>query len=88
MVFDMDGLMLDTEAMIKPCFQQAAADLQCDLDDEFYATLIGKGAGMKTFMVPDGGHAPSPRAHAAAFAVFASLHDVTDQMARWLDGPL
>ena len=216
MVFDMDGLMLDTEAMIKPCFQQAAADLHCDLDDEFYATLIGKGtvdcdaalvarfgpamqldtlkarvrmmlracmtatgipmkpgltellallerhripkavatstdaedaeftlrtaglwdhfpvivtgdqvergkpqpdiyleaaarlgvapehcvaledsstgvlaasgAGMKTCMVPDGGHAPSPRAQAAAFAVFASLHDVTDQMARWLDG--
>ena len=87
MVFDMDGLMLDTEAMIKPRFQQAAADLQCDLDDEFYATLIGKGAGMKTSLVPDGGDAPSPRAQTAAFAVFASLHEVTDQMARWLDGP-
>jgi HAD superfamily hydrolase (TIGR01509 family) len=215
-VFDMDGLMLDTEAMIKPCFQQAAADLNCDLDDEFYGTLIGKGtvdcdaalvarfgpalhldhlkvrvramlrarmtatgipikpgltgllallkrhrilkavatstdaedaeftlrtaglwghfpvivtgdqveqgkpqpdiyleaaarlgvapghcvaledsstgvlaasrAGMKAFMVPDGGHAPSPQAQAAASAVFASLHDVTDLMSGWLEG--
>jgi HAD superfamily hydrolase (TIGR01509 family) len=43
-IFDMDGLMLDTEAMMKPCFQQAASDIGCEVDDEFYRTLIGRNA--------------------------------------------
>jgi beta-phosphoglucomutase-like phosphatase (HAD superfamily) len=42
-IFDMDGLMIDSEAIVKPCIQRAAAELACELDDDFYATLIGRG---------------------------------------------
>jgi beta-phosphoglucomutase len=41
-VFDMDGLMLDTETIYKRAWQSAARDLGYDLDDDFYATLIGR----------------------------------------------
>lgn len=40
-VFDMDGLMLDTEPLYRTAFQRAAAALGYALDDEFYLTLIG-----------------------------------------------
>jgi beta-phosphoglucomutase len=39
---DMDGLMLDTEALYKPAWQQAASELGFPLDDTFYFTLIGR----------------------------------------------
>ena len=42
-IFDMDGLMLDTEQMMRPCFQRAAADLGFPVEDDSYATLIGLG---------------------------------------------
>ena len=42
-IFDMDGLLLDTEAMLKPCFHSAAAELGREIDDGFYETLIGSG---------------------------------------------
>ncbi len=41
-IFDMDGLMLDTEPIYKLAWQRAAADLGCDLHDELYFTLIGR----------------------------------------------
>ena len=41
-IFDMDGLMVDTEPLYKAAWQQAAADLGYDLDDERYATLVGR----------------------------------------------
>jgi HAD superfamily hydrolase (TIGR01509 family) len=41
-VFDMDGLMLDTEPIYKRAWQRAASELGFELDDEFYATLIGR----------------------------------------------
>ena len=41
-IFDMDGLMVDTEPVYKAAWQQAAADLGYDLDDEWYATLVGR----------------------------------------------
>ncbi|MXW80596.1 MAG: HAD family phosphatase [Gemmatimonadetes bacterium] len=40
-VFDMDGLMLDTEPLYQAAWQRAAAILGYELDDEFYLTLIG-----------------------------------------------
>ena len=40
-VFDMDGLMLDTEPIYRLAFQRAAADLGYQIDDDFYATLLG-----------------------------------------------
>jgi len=42
-IFDMDGLMLDTEPIIKRCIQRAAAELGAELDEGFYAGLLGKG---------------------------------------------
>ena len=43
-IFDMDGLMLDTEQMMRPCFQQAAADIGCPVRDDLYESLIGLGS--------------------------------------------
>lgn len=41
-VFDMDGLMLDTEPIYKSSWQLAAAGLGYEIDDAFYATFIGR----------------------------------------------
>ena len=41
-VFDIDGLMLDTEPIYKRAWQSAAADLAYDLDDAFYAQFVGR----------------------------------------------
>jgi len=41
-VLDMDGLMLDTEALNRVAWQGAAAELGFDLTDEAYAALIGQ----------------------------------------------
>jgi len=41
-VFDMDGLMLDTEPIYKRAWQAAASELGCGLDDHFYATFVGR----------------------------------------------
>jgi beta-phosphoglucomutase-like phosphatase (HAD superfamily) len=43
-IFDMDGLMIDTEGPVQSCCQQAATDMGFDLDDEFYVSeLVGRG---------------------------------------------
>ncbi len=41
-IFDMDGLMLDSEPLYKFMWQQAAADLGYHMSDELYAKLIGR----------------------------------------------
>ena len=41
-VFDMDGLMLDTEPIYKAAWQAASAELGYDLADEFYAQFVGR----------------------------------------------
>jgi len=41
-VFDMDGLMLDTEPTYKVAWQRAAQDLGYRLHDSLYRTLIGR----------------------------------------------
>ena len=41
-VFDMDGLMLDTEPIYKAAWQAASAELGHDLADEFYAQFVGR----------------------------------------------
>jgi len=41
-VFDMDGLMLDTEPLYKVAWQQASAELGYDLDDASYMKLVGR----------------------------------------------
>ena len=44
-VFDMDGLMLDTEPIYKVAWQAAAAELGYDLDDAFYSQFVGRPNG-------------------------------------------
>src|SRR5437763_3920856 len=41
-VFDMDGLMLDTESINRRAWQLAAEDLGYALNDEFYFSLLGR----------------------------------------------
>jgi len=41
-IFDMDGLMLDTEPLYKLAWQTAAEELGYPIDDRFYATLVGR----------------------------------------------
>src|SRR5688572_15685366 len=41
-VFDMDGLMLDTEHMARETWGLAAADCGLDLDDELFLRLVGR----------------------------------------------
>lgn len=43
-VFDMDGLMLDTERLFRRAYQQAAMENGYDLSDELYARMIGHRA--------------------------------------------
>jgi HAD superfamily hydrolase (TIGR01509 family) len=41
-IFDMDGLLLDTEALARRTWGEAAADCGVDLDDALFASLIGR----------------------------------------------
>lgn len=52
-VLDMDGLMLDTEAMNRVAWKAAAAEQGFDLTDTFYATLIGQTTPVSEQQVVD-----------------------------------
>ncbi len=52
-VLDMDGLMLDTEAMNRVAWKAAAAEQGFDLTDNFYATLIGQTTPVSEQQVVD-----------------------------------
>jgi HAD superfamily hydrolase (TIGR01509 family) len=41
-IFDMDGLMVDTEPVYQIAWKQAAAELGYDLDDTLYSTFVGR----------------------------------------------
>ncbi|WED24505.1 HAD family phosphatase [Vibrio sp. JC009] len=41
LLFDMDGLIFDTEGLYKKAWQRAAGDQGLDLNDEFYQNFIG-----------------------------------------------
>ena len=45
-IFDMDGLMLDSERAINACMAQAARDLGHDLPDALWLQMIGGGDGL------------------------------------------
>ena len=43
-IFDMDGVIIDTEGPVQACCQRAATDMGFELDDEFYVSeLVGRG---------------------------------------------
>lgn len=43
-IYDMDGLLLDTERLYKRAYQKAANELGYDFPDEFYVLMIGHRA--------------------------------------------
>jgi len=42
-IFDMDGLLLDSEPLYRVTWQTASAELGFPIDDEFYAHFVGRG---------------------------------------------
>jgi HAD superfamily hydrolase (TIGR01509 family) len=42
-IFDMDGLLLDSEPLYRVTWQTAAAELGCPIDDELYTQFVGRG---------------------------------------------
>ncbi len=42
-IFDMDGLLLDSEPLYRVTWQNAAAELGCLIDDDFYSQFVGRG---------------------------------------------
>ena len=41
-IFDMDGLMIDSERVTFECYQERLKDMKLTMDEEFYKTLLGK----------------------------------------------
>ena len=41
-IFDMDGLLIDTETLVRLTWQQAATDCGVDLDDALFLRLVGR----------------------------------------------
>jgi HAD superfamily hydrolase (TIGR01509 family) len=42
-IFDMDGLLLDSEPLYRVTWQSAAAELGCPIGDDFYERFVGRG---------------------------------------------
>src|ERR1700730_12191590 len=42
-IFDMDGLMLDTEPLYRIAWKRASAECGFELTDEIYKSLVGRG---------------------------------------------
>jgi HAD superfamily hydrolase (TIGR01509 family) len=42
-IFDMDGLLLDSEPLYRITWQTAGAELGCVIDDKFYSRFVGRG---------------------------------------------
>src|SRR5262245_26172730 len=69
-ILDMDGLMLDTEAIYKRAWQNAAFQCGYTLDDGFYFTLIGQ---------------PNPACEAALMERYGEGFPLTEFRACWSD---
>ena len=41
-IFDMDGLMIDSERVTFECYQERLKDMNLKMDEKFYKTLLGK----------------------------------------------
>lgn len=53
-IFDMDGLMLDTERLFRRAYQQAAMEVGVDFPDELYAEMIGHRADSSQRIMREG----------------------------------
>jgi beta-phosphoglucomutase-like phosphatase (HAD superfamily) len=42
-IFDMDGLLLDSEPLYRVTWQTAASQMGCPIDDDLYAHFVGRG---------------------------------------------
>ena len=40
-IFDMDGLMIDSERVTFECYQEILKGMNLTMDEEFYKTLLG-----------------------------------------------
>lgn len=52
-VFDLDGLLLDSEAVFRRAWQGAIRDFGHEIDDAYYATLIGRGVAVSEGLVAE-----------------------------------
>ncbi len=50
-VFDLDGLLLDSEAVFRRAWQAAIREFGHQIDDAYYATLIGRGVSVSEGLV-------------------------------------
>jgi HAD superfamily hydrolase (TIGR01509 family) len=50
-VFDLDGLLLDSEAVFRRAWQAAIRGFGHEIDDAYYATLIGRGVAVSEGLV-------------------------------------
>ena len=41
-IFDMDGLMIDSERVTFECYQEILKSMNLPMDETFYKTLLGK----------------------------------------------
>ncbi|WOO41262.1 HAD family phosphatase [Rubellicoccus peritrichatus] len=53
-IFDMDGLLLDTERLFMAAYQQAANELGLDFPEELYQSMIGHRADSSQQILRDG----------------------------------
>jgi len=69
-VFDMDGLMLDTEPIYRMAWQRAASDFGHEIDDRLYFRLIGRS---------------SRDAERVLYGIFGEDFPMAEFRARWLE---
>jgi len=75
-IFDMDGLMLDSERAITTCLHHAAEELGHDIEPDYWLGMVGKGdAACRAMLAARIGEAPATlllaRCHALYDAVVA-----------------
>jgi HAD superfamily hydrolase (TIGR01509 family) len=78
-IFDMDGLMLDTEPAYRVAWRQASAECGFDLPDALYFTLIGRSRveGEEALVAAFGPGFPLDRFHDACLRHEAAVFDTT-----------
>jgi beta-phosphoglucomutase-like phosphatase (HAD superfamily) len=94
-IFDMDGLMLDTEPAYRVAWQQASAECGYDLPDALYFTLVGRSRIESEQALVDalGPEFPLHAFRAACLRREADVFDTTpplkkpglDELLDWLD---